>query len=110
MRSPGALSTAMPQRKPSHSPIDLLEDPALRTIADRGRVRSFPRNVIIINEGDPGDALYVILSGKVKVYSANAQGKEVVLNILGPGEYVGEMALDAGLRSASVITLEPCRS
>jgi CRP/FNR family cyclic AMP-dependent transcriptional regulator len=47
------------------------------------------------------------LAGRVKVYAANAAGKEVILNHHGPGEYFGELSLDGGARSASVMTLEP---
>src|SRR5438445_4478231 len=98
----------MAGRAQTLSPIDLLQDPILRAIADRGQVRRYCKNTVIINEGDVGDSLYIILSGKVRVYSTDTQGKEVVIDTHVPGEYVGEMALDAGLRSASVVTMEPC--
>jgi len=84
-----------------------LRDDVLRTIAASGVVRSFPKQTILIHEGDVGDALYIILSGRVKVYLSNAAGREVVLNFHGPGEYVGEMSLDGAPRSASVVTMEP---
>lgn len=71
--------------------------------------RAYPKNTIILNEGDQTDTLYVILSGRVKIFLANEEGKEIVLDIQGPGEYFGEMVLDGGPRSASVMTLEPCR-
>ena len=84
-----------------------LEQEALRKVAASGVVRQFPKQTILINEGDVGDSLYVILAGRVKVYASNAAGREVVLNFHGPGEYVGEMSLDGAPRSASVITVEP---
>ncbi len=62
-----------------------------------------------MNAGDQSDSLYVIVSGRVKVFLANDEGKEIVLDTQGPGEYFGEMVLDEGPRSASVMTLEPCR-
>ena len=71
--------------------------------------RSFPRSAVIVNEGDRTDTLYVILEGRVKVYTGDADGREVVLSTHGPGEYFGEMILDEGPRSASVMTLEPSR-
>lgn len=86
---------------------DVLQQDLLRSIATQGGIRTYPRNAIILNEGDQGDALYIILSGRVKVYAANEAGKEVIFNTHGAGEYVGELALDGGLRSASVMTLEP---
>jgi len=84
-------------------------DPAqLETLEKSIVVRSFPRNAVVINEGDDSDKMYLINTGKVKVYLADREGKEVVLNVLGPGEYFGELALfDSVARSSSVITTEP---
>jgi CRP/FNR family cyclic AMP-dependent transcriptional regulator len=76
-------------------------------IAASGVVRAFPRHTILINEGDRGDTLYVILAGRVKVFSSNEAGREFVIDFQGPGEYVGEMMLDGEPRSASVVTMEP---
>jgi CRP/FNR family transcriptional regulator, cyclic AMP receptor protein len=88
-------------------PFAPLHPDTLRAIAESGVVRTFPRNSVLINEGDRGDALYVILSGRVKVYSSNEAGREFVIDFQGPGEYVGEMMLDGEPRSASVMTVEP---
>lgn len=90
-----------------NDPLVPLEDATLRNIASSGVVRTFPRNTILINEGDVGDALYVILSGRVKVFASNEAGREFVIDFHGPGEYVGEMTLDGAPRSASVMTVEP---
>ena len=79
----------------------------MRAIAASGVVRQFPKNMVLINEGDQGDSLYIVLSGKVKVFASNEAGKEVVIDFHGPGEYVGEMSLDGAPRSASVMTVEP---
>jgi len=84
-----------------------LQDETLRNIAATGVVRMFPRSTVLINEGDVGDALYVILAGRVKVYSSNEAGREFVIDFHGAGEYVGEMTLDGEPRSASVMTVEP---
>jgi len=91
----------------SEQAISEIGDPMVRELATRGQVRTFPKNAVIINEGDRGDSLYVILSGKVKVYVSDDDGREMILDIYGPGDYVGEMALDGRPRSASVMTLEP---
>jgi len=88
-------------------PFEPLHDEVLRNIATSGVVRTFARNTVLINEGDVGDALYVILSGRVKVYSTNEAGREFVIDFHGAGEYVGEMTLDGEARSASVMTVEP---
>ncbi len=92
---------------PSEQHLSGLSDPMVRELAERGQVRSFPKNAVIINEGDKGESLFVILSGRVKVYVSDDDGREMVLDIHGPGDYVGEMALDGRPRSASVMTLEP---
>jgi CRP/FNR family cyclic AMP-dependent transcriptional regulator len=84
-----------------------LQPETLRGIASTGVVRAFPRHTVLINEGDQGDSLFVILSGRVKIYSSNEAGREFVIDFHGPGEYVGEMSLDGAPRSASVITVEP---
>ena len=84
-----------------------LHNELLRDIAAQGGVKRYPANAVIISEGDMADSLFIILTGRVKVYSANAAGREVTIITHGPGEYVGELALDGGVRSASVMTLEP---
>jgi len=88
--------------------IAAIGDPMVRELAARGQVRTFPKNTVIINEGDRGDSLFVILSGRVKVYVSDNDGREMILDLYGAGDYVGEMALDGRPRSASVMTLEPC--
>lgn len=92
---------------PSHDPLAPLAETTLREIAAAGVIRSYPRNAVLINEGDHGDTLFIVITGKVKVYASNAAGKEVVIDFHGPGEYVGEMSLDGSPRSASVVTTEP---
>jgi CRP/FNR family cyclic AMP-dependent transcriptional regulator len=88
-------------------PYAPLAPDTVRAIAASGVVRQFPKNAVIINEGEHGDSLFIVLSGKVKVYASNEAGKEVVIDFHGPGEYVGEMSLDGSPRSASVMTVEP---
>ncbi len=71
--------------------------------------KSVGRNVKIIGAGDPTDSLYIVISGRLKVLMGDEQGREVILSILGPGEFFGEMGLlDDSPRSASVVTLEAC--
>jgi len=78
--------------------------PALRALAERGTARSYRKGTVLIEEGSVGDSLYVILSGSLRAYSSDTRGREITYGIYGPGEYVGEMSLDGGPRSASVIT------
>jgi len=85
------------------------EDTVLGKLARDGSVRLFPKKSILINEGDEGGSLYLILSGRVKVYTSDASGKELVISICEAGEILGEMGLDGGVRSASVEAMEPTR-
>jgi CRP/FNR family transcriptional regulator, cyclic AMP receptor protein len=78
----------------------------LTTVVTR---KSTPRSTTIMAGGDPNDSLYIVLSGRLKVMMSDAEGKEVILSILGPGEIFGEMGLiDDEPRSASVVALEAC--
>lgn len=89
---------------PLFSDLDKSEYEAL---SRKAVTRKYPRNTNIINEGDDSSSLYIIISGKVKVFVSDENGKEVILNVQGPGEYFGELALiDSGPRSASVMTTE----
>ncbi|HEX2826160.1 MAG TPA: Crp/Fnr family transcriptional regulator [Burkholderiales bacterium] len=78
-------------------------------LVKQGIVKAYPRNAVIVNEGDDTDAFYLIISGRVKVYLSDDQGREIVLTTQEAGDYFGEMVLDGGPRSASVMTLEPSR-
>ena len=81
-----------------------------QAIFSRFRCRVYPRNTTIIAEGDDSNCLYFIDEGQVKVFVGDDEGREMLLNILGPGDYFGELALlDASPRSASVMTLERSR-
>src|SRR5207247_954755 len=69
--------------------------------------RAYPKNSVILFEDDPGDALYVVAKGQVKVVLIGEDGREVILSVLGEGEFFGEMALiDDEPRSAHVIAME----
>lgn len=89
------------------SPDEILDVIDLRDFARHAVTRTFPKNTIVVTEGDRTDSLYIVVSGRVKIYVSDDKGKEIVLNESGPGEYFGEMVLDEGPRSASVVTLEP---
>jgi CRP/FNR family cyclic AMP-dependent transcriptional regulator len=86
-----------------------LDDGELAALLDLATVRSLPKNVLLVSEHDETDNVHFILAGRIKVFLSDAAGKEIVLSLQGPGEYFGEMALESGGRSASVMTLEPCR-
>ncbi len=81
----------------------------LATLLNYVQHRSYPRNVYVMQTGEETDSLYVILSGKVKVLMTDDQGREVILSMMGPHDFFGEMGiLDDSPRSASVATLESC--
>ena len=87
-----------------------LDETEMEFLSRRAVTRQYPRNTIFMTEGDYSDSLYCILSGRVKVFLNDDEGKEIILNVQGPGEYFGELALlDSGPRSASVMALEKCR-
>ncbi len=84
-----------------------LSETEMAAVSSLAVTRSFPKNTLVICEGDTSDSLYVVLSGKVKVFLSDEEGKEVTLNLQGTGEYFGELAiLDEAPRSASVMTVE----
>ena len=70
--------------------------------------RKYPKNSVLLDEGDRTDVLYLVRTGRVKIFVADENGRELLLNVIGPGEYFGEIALDGGPRSAAAVTLEPC--
>jgi CRP/FNR family cyclic AMP-dependent transcriptional regulator len=81
----------------------------LRTLVSFVTRRNVPRASTIMAAGDPIDCLYIVVSGRLKVMLGEANGKEVILSIIGPGEFFGEMGLiDDNPRSASVVSIEPC--
>jgi CRP/FNR family cyclic AMP-dependent transcriptional regulator len=87
--------------------FESLEGEDLLAVSNHLVRRRFLKNSIIINEGDTTNSLYIILSGKVKVFLNDENGKEVILNVVNEGDYFGEVSLfDDGLRSASIMTME----
>lgn len=71
------------------------------------REKSYPKGSVILFEDDPGDSLFVVRSGRVKVVLVAEDGREVILGLLGEGEHFGELALiDDQPRSAHVIAME----
>lgn len=84
-----------------------LRDDEIERLLNRAREVSFGRDEVVLHQDEPGDALYVVVSGRVKVVLYGDDGREVILSSLRPGEFFGEMALlDGGPRSASVVAVE----
>ena len=89
---------------PLFSGLDRAE---LQRFADLTREKFYPRGSVILFENDPGDSLFVVRQGRVKVVLIGEDGREVILGVLGVGEHFGELALiDDRPRSAHVIAME----
>jgi CRP/FNR family cyclic AMP-dependent transcriptional regulator len=80
----------------------------LQTLADLGVQRSYRKGAVILNDNEVGDAVYILIQGRVRVYGAAPTGKEITYGNIEAGEYFGEMALDGGTRSATIEAMEPC--
>ena len=101
-----AVSTAVLKNVPL---LASFPDEQLRVLTAVVNRRSVPRGTVVMAAGDPTDSLYIVISGRLKVMMSDAEGKEVILSLLGAGEYFGEMGLiDDSPRSASVVSIEPC--
>lgn len=88
---------------------DLSEGDLVR-FAEVTREREYPRNSVILFEDDPGDSLYVVSTGQVKVVLIGEDGREVILSVLNDGDFFGEMSLiDDEPRSAHVIAMKDSR-
>ena len=79
---------------------------SLRALAHRGVLKRLRKHTPVITEGELGDSLYIVLSGRLRAFSVGEDGREITYGLYGPGEYVGEMGLDGGQRSANVETIE----
>lgn len=86
--------------------FDVIENPSLRALAQLGHVHRYRRNVIVMQEDDPGGSLFVILAGRLRVYSGDPGGREITYGTYGPGDTLGEMSLDGSRRSANVLAIE----
>ena len=84
-----------------------LPEAHLEELASTARQKKFPKSAVIMSQGDDTDSLYIIASGRIKVGISDEEGKEVILSMLGPGEFFGEMSLvDDHPRSANIETME----
>ena len=85
------------------------DEPAAALLATMGPV-TLPRGDVLFSEGEPGDRLYVITEGKIKLGATSSDGRETLLAILGPGEMYGELTLfDPGPRTATATALTDAR-
>jgi len=101
----------MPQQKAlPPEPAFLIEQApftdSLRALAQRGVARRVRKGTQLITEGELGDSLFLVAQGRLRAYSVGADEREITYTTYGPGEYVGEMSLDGGPRSAHVEVVE----
>ncbi|MDR7148651.1 CRP/FNR family cyclic AMP-dependent transcriptional regulator [Hydrogenophaga palleronii] len=80
----------------------------IQALARLGVQRRYRRGALLIQEGETGDTLYIVQQGRLRAFLADGNGKELTLGSYGPMEYVGEMSLDGGPRSANVEASENC--
>ena len=86
-----------------------LDSDAAQALQAAARTRRFRRGDIVFAEGESGDALYVVIDGKVKIFRTSPDGRENMLAVLGPGEMFGELSLfDPGPRTATVAAITDC--
>jgi CRP/FNR family transcriptional regulator, cyclic AMP receptor protein len=92
----------------SENLFESIADPRLRRLAQRGTVRQYRKGSTLIEEGDLGSTIYIVLKGRLKAFSRaiEGSGREITFGVCGVGDFVGEMSLDEGPRSASVSALE----
>ena len=85
------------------------DEQTLDALAAALRVRRFRKAETVFHQGDPGDALFIVASGTVKVVLPSDEGAEpAIVAVLGPGEFFGELAiLDGAPHSATIVAIEP---
>ena len=84
-----------------------------RDVLANTRRRRFAKGEVAVHEGDPADSLHLVVSGRLAVRVATSGGDNATLNILGPGDYFGELSLLDGrqpARTASIVALEPAET
>ena len=84
-----------------------------RDVLANTRRRRFAKGEVVVHEGDPADSLHLVVSGRLAVRVATSSGENATLNILGPGDYFGELSLLDGrqpARTASIVALEPAET
>jgi len=106
MAAPAGVSMLLLRNVPL---LSVLTENQLALLTGAVSRKSFPRGTTIIAAGDVTESLYVVISGRLKVMISDDEEREVILAILGPNEFFGEMGLiDDQPRSASVVALEVC--
>jgi CRP/FNR family cyclic AMP-dependent transcriptional regulator len=74
----------------------------LARLSDRGGQRTYAPGELLIREGEASTEMFILLAGELRAFTTDASGRELVFNVMTPGEFFGELSLDGGLRSATV--------
>src|SRR6478735_12176788 len=110
MNTPAKRAAAVGERTQTLKAVPFftqLSDRELDVVRSVASEKGYPKNAVVLTEGEMGDSLSMIQSGKVKVFIGDEEGREIILKILGPGDFFGEMSMiDKQPRSASVTTIE----
>ncbi|MCX8110614.1 MAG: Crp/Fnr family transcriptional regulator [Syntrophorhabdaceae bacterium] len=89
--------------------FNILDDEDIKLISRIATIKSIPKGYVVFQEGEKGDALYIIIKGKVKVSLYDDEGREYILDIIGKDGFFGELSiLDDLPRSANIVTTEDC--
>lgn len=108
MQDNSKTNASMLQRVPLFSG---LTDDNLRSIVKECQSRIYVQHAIVVRQGEPADALHVLLTGRAKALIVHPDGREITLAVIRAGEFFGEMGLvDGAPRAATVQALEPCRT
>jgi len=88
------------------SPMSVLSKPILASLARRGVQRRYPSKTLLLHESDPSSHLFLVIAGSLKTFGTSRSGRDVIYRTLGPGDVFGELGLDGGVSSMSVMTLK----
>ena len=79
-------------------------------IAGQFDIIDFPRGTVVFHEGEPGDSLYIVLAGKIKLGRRTADGRENLVAVMGPSDQFGELSLfDPGPRTSTAVAVTDAR-
>jgi CRP-like cAMP-binding protein len=90
-----------------------LDEGERRRVLSAARRRRYDRGEIVVREGDPSDSLHLVASGRLTIRISTSDGENATINLLGPGDYFGELSLLDGqppVRSATIVALEPAET
>ena len=85
-----------------------LDADTLEQLGTKLKVMTFSKDGVIVSQDDPGNSMFIIKKGRVKVGLYGDSGREVILSILREGDFFGEMSLLDGQPRSAMMTMQPC--